>query len=291
MPEPRPGDPSGLQKLGMFGGFLSVLLADVSALLLARALFATATGQNSNLEATVEPITLGMSYHLPYITGALAIGLALAFLVFGRERVRKGWNSGKGLVPPFAVNSVVLGSIYGGISGITEAAGMGALAIFLIAVFRGEATVGLVWDSLMRTLKSTGTIIRVTIGAAMLAGAYTLAGGPVYIADQFLSGLEEQPVPVSAGGAVIFDPFTPHASLPNVSNGFRWSFDLRYNVTGQPTGRSQFPEFVARSRSRPESEMREWRAWHRSWRETRAHLANSPHIPQHRWSADAPHCA
>ena len=183
LPEPKPGDPTGQQKLGMFGGFLSVLLAGVSALLLVRALFFTATGQNSNLEATVEPIYLGMSYHLPYIAGALAIGLALAFLVFGRERVRKGWNSGKGLVPPFAVISVVLGSIYGGISGITEAAGMGALAVFLIAVFRGEATLGLIWDSLMRTLKSTGTIIWVTIGAAMLAGAYTLAGGPVYIAN------------------------------------------------------------------------------------------------------------
>jgi hypothetical protein len=29
----------------------------------------------------------------------------------------------------------------------------------------------------MRTLKSTGTIIWVTIGAASLAGAYTIAGG------------------------------------------------------------------------------------------------------------------
>ena len=35
----------------------------------------------------------------------------------------------------------------------------------------------------MRTLKSTGTIIWVTIGAATLAGAYTIAGGPQYVAD------------------------------------------------------------------------------------------------------------
>ena len=41
----------------------------------------------------------------------------------------------------------------------------------------------LVWESLMRTLKSTGTIIWVTIGAAALAGAYTIAGGPQYVAD------------------------------------------------------------------------------------------------------------
>ena len=60
---------------------------------------------------------------------------------------------------------------------------MGALAVFLIALFRGEASVRLVWDSLMRTLRSTGTIIWVTVGAAALSGAYTLAGGPSYIAE------------------------------------------------------------------------------------------------------------
>ena len=35
----------------------------------------------------------------------------------------------------------------------------------------------------MRTLKSTGTIIWVTIGAAALAGAYTIAGGPTFVAN------------------------------------------------------------------------------------------------------------
>ena len=183
LPDPKPGDPTGLQKLGLFGAFLSILLACVSALLLLRAAFFTFTGQNQNIDESVEPIFLGMQHHLPYLAGYLLAGLALAFLVFGRERVRVGWEHGKGLVPPFTVIGVVLGSIYGGISGITEAAGMGAFAVFMIALFRGEASVGLVWDSLMRTLRSTGTIIWVTVGAAALSGAYTLAGGPRYIAD------------------------------------------------------------------------------------------------------------
>jgi len=183
LPAPGPDDPTGLQKLGLFGAFLSILLAGVSALLLFRATYFTLTGQNRGLDETVEPIFLGMQHHLPYLAGYLLAGLALAFLVFGRERARLGWRHGKGLVPPFTVIGVVLGSIYGGISGITEAAGMGAFAVFMIAVFRGEASVGLVWDSLMRTLRSTGTIIWVTVGAAALSGAYTLAGGPRYIAD------------------------------------------------------------------------------------------------------------
>ena len=99
------------------------------------------------------------------------------------------------------------------------------------------------------------------------------------------------PVPVKAGGAVIFHPMTPHASLANESDGYRWSFDLRYSVTGQPTGRSHFPEFVARSRSNPASELKDWRAWKDMWEETRSRMASSPHIAQHRWDGSSPHCA
>ena len=179
----REDDPESLQKLGMFAAFLNLLVAGVTSILLVRAAFFTVTGQNANLNETVEPIFLGMAYHMPYIAGILVISLVLIFFGFGRDRSSLGWKHGKGLVPPFVVIGVVLGSIYGGISGITEAAGMGALAVFVIAVLRGEASVGLLWDSLMRTLRSTGTIIWVTVGAAALAGAYTLAGGPVYIAN------------------------------------------------------------------------------------------------------------
>ena len=183
LPDPVPGEPTGMQKLGMFGAFVSIMVAAVAGLLLLRALYFTMTGQNANIEDTVEPILLGMTHHIPYLIGYMAVGLALVLLVFGINRSKAGWTHGKGLVAPFVVIGVVLGSIYGGISGITEAAGMGALAVFIIAVFRGEASVDLIWDSLMRTLKSTGTIIWVTVGAAALSGAYTLAGGPNYIAE------------------------------------------------------------------------------------------------------------
>jgi TRAP-type mannitol/chloroaromatic compound transport system permease large subunit len=84
------------------------------------------------------------------------------------------------------VIGVVLGSIYMGVTGITEAAGMGVVAVFVIGLLRREMTFGIVADSLMRTLKATGTIIWVTIGAAALAGAYTLVGGPSYVAGMIV---------------------------------------------------------------------------------------------------------
>jgi len=99
LPERHPGDPDGIQKLGMFGAFLSILLAGFSTLLFLRALYNTVMGYNINMGENVEPLFLGMTYHLPYLGGAIAVGLALAFFVFGRERSRKGWKHGKGLVP------------------------------------------------------------------------------------------------------------------------------------------------------------------------------------------------
>lgn len=181
--EPAADDPAGAEKRYMFFGFVTVCMTSLAGLLLLRAGAYTLLGTNQNLSEDNGPLFLGMEYHLPYLIGAVLVGIALILFVFGRERSRRGWHHGKGLVPPIVVISIVLGSIYGGVTGITEAAGMGALAVFVIALLRGEASVGLVWDSVMRTLRSTGTIIWVTVGAAALAGAYTLAGGPTYIAE------------------------------------------------------------------------------------------------------------
>lgn len=113
----------------------------------------------------------------------------------------------------------------------------------------------------------------------------------VGIADAFIPIQDAVPTPVKAGGAVIFHPLTPHASLENKSDGYRWSFDLRYHVTGQSSGRSQFPEFIARSRSNPASELQDWKIWRDMWQDTRYKLTRSDHIPQHRWDSSSPYCA
>ena len=111
------------------------------------------------------------------------------------------------------------------------------------------------------------------------------------IADGFVDTTQAIPLPVKAGGAILFHPMTPHASLPNLSDGIRWSFDLRYTRTGQPTGRAHFPEFIARSRTASKTELQDWRLWRASWEKARTELSAIDHIDIHRWSADAPACA
>ena len=183
LPDPAPGEPEGSEKSILFATFLTILVAGFSSVLFLRVLFFTVTGQNADLGDTVEPIVWGTPDYVIWFAAWTGIALLLLFFAFGVARAKLAWSMGKGLVPPIVVIGVVLGSIYGGITGITEAAGMGAVAVLIIATLRGEASFELIWDSLMRTMKSTGTIIWVTMGAAALAGAYTIAGGPRFVAD------------------------------------------------------------------------------------------------------------
>src|SRR3546814_153774 len=53
----------------------------------------------------------------------------------------------------------------------------------LFRSLRGEMSWALFKDGLMRTWKSTGTILWITFGATALAGAYSAAGGPTYVAN------------------------------------------------------------------------------------------------------------
>lgn len=80
---------------------------------------------------------------------------------------------------------------------------------------------------------------------------------------------EEQPVavPVRKGGVIFMHRYMPHRSTPNYSDHARWSVDLRYQPTGQPTGRPFYPDFVVRSRAHPETVLHDYEEWKRLWHE------------------------
>ncbi len=101
----------------------------------------------------------------------------------------------KGLLPPLVVVDLVLGSIYGGVTGITEAAAMGVVSSFVLIVVRREMNLDVILRGLEQTMKSVGTILWVTFGATVLAGAFSLSGGNKYVADTIL-GLDIAPVGV-----------------------------------------------------------------------------------------------
>ena len=164
--------------------FLVTIFAGFSTLLLLRVVFFTISGQNVVKEG-VDLITLGTPNYI--ITFGIFVAVAVAFLAFmGLERVKTSWNMGKGLVAPIIVIGVVLGSIYGGITGITEAAGMGALASFLIAIFKGMRWNGIV-ESVIDAGKTSAPIMILLITAGMYSRFLSLSDIDSVIVDAMAS--------------------------------------------------------------------------------------------------------
>ena len=110
------------------------------------------------------------------------------------------------------------------------------------------------------------------------------------IPDQIV-GSTRMPLPMEAGDVLFMNKLTMHSSLPNVSDNVRWSFDLRYNPIGQATGRRWFPGFVARSRSKPDSELHDPVVWAETWSEARARFADRESPMFQRWDQNDPLCA
>lgn len=100
------------------------------------------------------------------------------------------------------------------------------------------------------------------------------------------------PLPMRAGSVLFMHQRTIHSSLDNkTTDKIRLSFDLRFQPVDRPTGRPQFPSFVARSISDPNSVLHNASAWAQLWLDTRAELAKAGPTTFNRWSTDAPACA
>jgi len=177
LPEPTADDLSFRQKSKHGGALLALILFGACIAILIRYTFTHTVG-------IIEEGTWFQGINWLYGTVILiALSGWLIFKSYGWNFTRESWEMGKGLVQPLMIVLIVLGSIYGGITGITEAAAMGSVAVLVLIILRKEYSYQLLKEASMRTFKSTGTIIWVTFGATALAGAYTIAGGPSYVAN------------------------------------------------------------------------------------------------------------
>lgn len=104
-------------------------------------------------------------------------------------------RSAKSVVLPVGVAAMVLGSIYGGIASVTEAASMGVLGVLLSTWVRKELNWDMLYKSLRQTLNTCGMIIWIGIGANALVGVYNLMGGNRFVEGSIL-GLEVAPIAI-----------------------------------------------------------------------------------------------
>lgn len=90
-----------------------------------------------------------------------------------------------------------------------------------------------------------------------------VGGGETMIEPKLLPQTEPRKLVCRKGDVILMSRFTPHASTPNRTDRCRWSLDLRFQPTGQHTGRTAHPDFVVRSQSKqPAFEYDDWKsAW------------------------------
>ena len=94
---------------------------------------------------------------------------------------------------PVAVVVMVLGSIYGGIASVSEAAGMGVIGVVICTWIRKELKWQLIRESLHQTMMTCGVILWLVFVATALIGVYNLMGGIDFITN-LMTGLPFPPI-------------------------------------------------------------------------------------------------
>jgi phytanoyl-CoA hydroxylase len=116
--------------------------------------------------------------------------------------------------------------------------------------------------------------------------------GQVGIPPRLLPGTGARPLPMRAGSALFFNRYLVHGSCDNTTTDrVRISLDLRYQPTGQPSGRPMFPSFVARSQHDPGSVLQDAEQWQDLWYDARERLAEGETPRFNRWDVGSPTCA
>jgi tripartite ATP-independent transporter DctM subunit len=83
----------------------------------------------------------------------------------------------KSLIPPLSLIFIVMGTILAGVATPTEAAGMGALGAFLLALIKRKMTWEVIKNSSYQTMKITAMVMLLFIGGKFFASVFLGGGG------------------------------------------------------------------------------------------------------------------
>ena len=92
----------------------------------------------------------------------------------------------KSLLPPLGLILMVMGTILAGVATATEAAGMGALGAFLLALFNRAITWPVIRKASYATLKTTSMVMMLFIGGSFFSTVFLSMGGGDVVADLFV---------------------------------------------------------------------------------------------------------
>jgi len=110
----------------------------------------------------------------------------------------------KSLIPPLALILMVMGTILAGIATATEAAAMGALGAFILALFNKAITWPVIRDASKATLKTTSMVMMLFIGGTFFSTVFLSMGGGDVVADLFVGSGMNRWLALAIMMAIIF---------------------------------------------------------------------------------------
>lgn len=141
------------------------------------------------------PVSVGDLFMGAVIPGLLLVGLYIVYLlaigVFKPKLAPKVESLGEtqglwlSVLPPILLIVLVLGSIISGAATPTEAAGVGALAATLLALFKKQLTFAIARDVVRSTTKITCMVFTILLGASIFSLVFIGYGGKELIENFF----------------------------------------------------------------------------------------------------------
>jgi tripartite ATP-independent transporter DctM subunit len=145
--------------------------------------------------ASVIPALMLASFYLIYILVRCHLQPDLAPLI-SNDDPDKSIDLKKTILDigaPLIIIVMVLGSIYGGIASVTEAASVGVASVLGLSMIRRELSFAVMQSSIVQTMQTCGMIIWIGISASALIGVYNLMGGNKFVQGMIL-GLDVSPL-------------------------------------------------------------------------------------------------
>jgi tripartite ATP-independent transporter DctM subunit len=143
-------------------------------------------------------VSVGDLFMGALLPGLLLVALYIAYLliyavlkpesapVANTERIA-GHEIRNSLLPPLVLITVVLGSILAGAATPTEAAGVGAIGALILAIIKRQMSVALLSEAVTNTMKITGMVFMILIGAAVFSLVFRGFGGEELIQGFFFN--------------------------------------------------------------------------------------------------------
>jgi TRAP-type mannitol/chloroaromatic compound transport system permease large subunit len=132
--------------------------------------------------STTQPAPQG--YWIGLGVGALALAVFYAILSYARLEIFKMLLSS--FFPLLVLILAVLGSIVFGLATPTEAAAVGALGGFLLAIAYRQLTFNVVKESVFLTAKTSAMVCWLFVGSAIFSAAFALLGGQALVEEWVL---------------------------------------------------------------------------------------------------------